>query len=333
MRPLAEAVGARMHFYSPFWEGLQNRSWTAGHCMRRFGEWYAGSSWNAIAPAIGEKCFLKSLGEPGKKIAHFLWSEFASPRHAASFRSRQAVTIGTYHASARKLGSVVRRKRHPLVFDWVTLMSETQKEFFLDAGVPEDRLRVILHGVDTTYFCPDEKLPPLEDGPIKGLIVGYTERDHSFLAGLMRKIPPGVLHLKIAGSQEQLAVYEGCPCVEVLSRLTDEDLRNVYRSSDLLVMPMLDCTANNAVLEAMACGTPVITNRVGGIPEYVSESSSYIMDGKKEDEWIDCLKEISRNKSELRVKRVPVRKWVETFDWHEVATLYLGLYKEAMQGL
>jgi glycosyltransferase involved in cell wall biosynthesis len=53
------------------------------------------------------------------------------------------------------------------------------------------------------------------------------------------------------------------------ANVSADRLRELYQQADLLFLPLLDATANNAVVEAIACGLPVISTDVGGIPDYV----------------------------------------------------------------
>jgi glycosyltransferase involved in cell wall biosynthesis len=93
-------------------------------------------------------------------------------------------------------------------------------------------------------------------------------------------------------------------------------------------MPMLDCTSNDAILEAMSCGAPVMSNRVGGIPEYLDAGTHFITDGKNVDDWVQRLRALAADRDGLRRRRPAARANAERFDWRRVATLYRELYRD-----
>ena len=49
---------------------------------------------------------------------------------------------------------------------------------------------------------------------------------------------------------------------------------NAYRAADVLAVPSLDDNLPNAVLESLACGTPVVGSAIGGIPDMVRPGST-----------------------------------------------------------
>ncbi len=330
MYPMVEAVGAEPVFYDIWWEPLLRKSYTLGTWAQALAGAVAGSRMSGLVPFRDERRFLRAIIET-PAIAHFIWAEIAWPLMPGRFREKGCKIVGTFHATATRQREVLRRTRALFGFDWITLMSATQKPFFLERGYPEERLCVILHGVDSRFFCPDPARAGPMEGPIRGLVVGSTERDHVFLADVMRKVPAGTLELSVLTSPVQQGHYKGIPNVKILPPLADEELRAAYRQADLLIMPMQDCTANNVIMEAMACGTPVMTNRVGGIPEYVSPESSYLFDKKEVAMWVDCLVELKKNKDRLWHRRVPVREWAESFDWDRVSVKYKLLYEQALK--
>jgi glycosyltransferase involved in cell wall biosynthesis len=327
MYPLVQAVEGKPLFHEVGWERLQARSWTLGHWLKRAGIRYSGSAWNALIPVWDEWRLSRRIGREEPRVVHFLWGEFARPSLPALFRPKQGGVVGTFHCSARRLPRVLGRVRSLDCFDHVTLMSRTQEPFFRELGVPPERLHVFLHGVDTAFFHPgSQPFEPVE-GPLRGLLIGKTERDHAFMAQVLKRLPPGTLELAVSTVEEQRVHYRDAPGHRFLARMTDEELLDRYRHSDLLVMPMLDCTANNVGLEAMACGLPVMTNAVGGIPEYTPRDCAIVTEDKGVDEWVDRLKALAADRTQLWAWREQVRRWVEPFDWKLMARPYIDLFR------
>jgi glycosyltransferase involved in cell wall biosynthesis len=62
--------------------------------------------------------------------------------------------------------------------------------------------------------------------------------------------------------------------VEFLGHLDPQTLRESMRSARALVVPSRSEGLGRVVVEAMACGTPVVATRVGGIPELVVDGET-----------------------------------------------------------
>lgn len=324
MMPLARALGARVLLYDVVWERLQRRSWRLGQAVRRWGQRWSGSEWFAPWPVIDEWRVVRALPRGRPSIAHYVFADFTPPRYLDAVHRKGGRVVATFHVSARRAERVLGGVRRLDELDAVTLMSESQRPWFLERGVPAERLHVLLHGVCADYFQPAPRAQPT--GPLRLLLVGKTERDHAFAASVMQALPAGVAQLRVLTSLDQQSHYAGAAHVEILPRLNDEALRAEYQQADLLLMPMLDCTANNAVLEAMACGTPVMVNRIGGIPEYVDPACNLVMPDKNRDDWVDRVRRAARDREALEKLRPRVRSWAEGFDWPKRAVPYRKLF-------
>lgn len=324
--PLAEKLEATVINYDETWRIIQKWSWTTGYILRKLGNCYYGSEWNALLPFAGEISILSRL--PAKcDVVHFMWAEFAAPRLKWLFHKKARCIIGTFHASASRLPSVLKYFKWYDSFDGIILVSESQRAFFVNQGIPNDRIATILHGVDTTYFRPAIQKTHEQGSLLRGIMVGSTERDHAFMAELLKALPRGVLDMTILTAFDQRVLnYKDVQNARFVENISDDDLLALYQQADLLVMPMTDCTANNAILEAMACGTPVLTNRVGGITEYVDPSCNFIMEKKCLSEWVDLIIWLQKNKNILRGKRAAVRAWAESFSWSKKAEEHKEFY-------
>jgi glycosyltransferase involved in cell wall biosynthesis len=90
---------------------------------------------------------------------------------------------------------------------------------------------------------------------------------------------------------------------------------------------MHDCTANNAVLEAMACGLPVIATRVGGIDLYVNDSSAILVAPDDVRDMTDAALSLLNNKERLQAMAAYARKMAEQFAWEVIAGTMKALYQ------
>jgi glycosyltransferase involved in cell wall biosynthesis len=327
--PMVEAVKATPITYEPAWMALQARSWTLGEWLRRFGNWYYGSTWNALVPWKDELRFARSVPS-GRGVVHFLWGEFASPRLPGLLRRKGHRLTGTFHCGARRQASVLGRSRCIGSFDRLAVVSRSQIPFFVQNGFAESNISFLPLGVDTGYFCPAADVQREQTGPLRAILVGQTERDHEFMAQVMRSLPANTAKLTLCTHAEYHALYAGLPSVSISPRLADDALLRLYQEADVMVMPMLDCTANDAMLECMACGTPVLTNGVGGVPEYVDSTCNFVTNGKKVGEWVSLLTDMARNRQELARRRAAVRTWAETFGWTTLAPKYMAFYEQVM---
>lgn len=311
--------------------GLFQKSWTLYHRCKQWGERYYGSEWNALVPYWDEWKLARQIRHDEGAIVHFIWAEFSSPRRTRLFQRRGNRLVGTFHCSISRLPKVLAGFRCWDAYDAFAVTSQTQLPYFAEKGIHESQIRVIPLGVDADYFCPDPMWTEPGEEPLRAILIGKTERDHEFTAKLMRQLPPETVSLSVCTHRDYHATYRDVPGVNILPHISDADLLRLYQTAEIMIMPFLDCTSNDALLESMACGTPVMTNRVGGIPEYVDPSCNVLMDEKNVDDWVECLRVLRGDRARLWSLRGPVRRWSEKFAWTSVVNQYWDMYRDAMR--
>jgi glycosyltransferase involved in cell wall biosynthesis len=140
---------------------------------------------------------------------------------------------------------------------------------------------VITPSVDTVFFRPQlQKVPGHRVMHVGGLKTGEWHKglDISLrvIAELKQKYSD--VHLTVVGDGDNQACYETlaeelgiASEVEFTGRLGGETLVSAYQSSDVLIMPSRKEPFGMVLLEAMACGIPVVASAVEGIPDVVDD--------------------------------------------------------------
>ncbi|HEU4325427.1 MAG TPA: glycosyltransferase family 4 protein [Roseiflexaceae bacterium] len=140
-----------------------------------------------------------------------------------------------------------------------------------DYDVDPDLIEVLPPGVDLGRWQPGPKQP---DGPVRALFVGgdFARKGGALLLDALRSLPPGVLELHLV-TRTPLAPAPG---VVVHHGLTPNSpaLVELYRSSDLFVLPTAAEAFGIAAVEACAAGLPVVASAVGGLTDIVADGET-----------------------------------------------------------
>lgn len=163
-----------------------------------------------------------------------------------------------------------------------------------ECGVPEAHISVIHNGVDVGFFSPppDGERERVEygNGPVVLCVARLVEdKDHASLlhgyARIAADHPDAQLWLVGDGPLESnlrkraRKLLEGAGVSQDCIRFIPGqlDLREIYARASMLVLPSIREAMPNVVLEAMACGLPVVATRVGGLPEMVAEGETGLL--------------------------------------------------------
>ncbi len=112
--------------------------------------------------------------------------------------------------------------------------------------------------------------------------------------------------------------------------VSDDDLPALYRTASAFVYPSLFEGFGLPPLEAMACGTPVITSNISSLPE-VAGSAALLIDPLNEQELAAALQRILNDQPlRARLRAEGVRQAAK-FTWRDAAEKTLQLYRESYE--
>ena len=106
-----------------------------------------------------------------------------------------------------------------------------------------------------------------------------------------------------------------------------DDLPQIYKEAEFFVYPSIFEGFGLPVLEAMACGTPVITSNITSIPE-VAGDACYLVDPFSEEEICNALETFASNEEMRKACMVKGYKQAEKFNWKITAQETEKVYRQ-----
>jgi glycosyltransferase involved in cell wall biosynthesis len=190
----------------------------------------------------------------------------------------------------------------------------------------------IPHGIDVSRFCPAERRP--DTGRLRLLIVGSHMRDWNVVHRVIdRSNQIGLpIDFHVVTGEQYYPYFTCCENTFMYSNVPESELITLYRQSDALLVPVIDCTANNSVLEGLSCGAPVISTLVGGMPDYVSESCGWLFEKGQVEPILELLQRMSDCRDIAESRRNEARVQALRFDWKQIAKRMLVVYQAVSAG-
>ncbi len=289
--------------------------------------------------------YLKAAGRPVVWTLHDCWS-FTG--HCAHFdyigcmkwktgcsrcpQYREVYPYALFRDNSRE--NYVRKKA---AFTGVPDLTVVTPSSWLGGFVKESYLgqypvRVIPNGIDLERFSPGagdlrERLHMEGKYIILGVAGMWEERKgYAYFEELAERLPDSFQIILIGLSRQKLKKLH--PKIHGVMRTESmEELARYYSMADVYVNTTLEDTFPTTNLEALACGTPVITFATGGSVESVDEATGKIVPKGDTEGLIRAIREMQGEP----VKGEACRRRAERYDKNDRFREYLSLYRELLE--
>lgn len=261
-----------------------------------------------------------------KDVYHYLYGEDAfrwgAPRLIKG-RSRIAVT---FHQPPDIFKDVIKDNVFARRADAVIVCGTNQIDYF-EKITGRRNVFFVPHGIDTDFFTPTTCDT---DGRFNTISVGWWLRDVEMIKTIATRAGELGLNMvfHIVTFPQYFDFYKGLTNVRLYSGISDEELRDTYRRSDALLLPLKDSTANNAVLEAMACGKPILTTDVGGVRDYVNDRFGFLAKPGDHRYLLDALIDLSKDPVTKQKMGSAAREKSLEFGWTNIARQMVDVYRQ-----
>lgn len=278
--------------------------------------------------------------------AHFVYPDgFAAMLLGHWFKKPVVVSARGSDINQYKDFRVIREilKRTLLGADRVIAVSQALKDNMVRLGIPQERVSVIPNGVDPGKFAPMPKQEARDALHLSGhrLILSVGNLTENKGMDLLIK----ALHILVYQrhrSDLHLAIVGDGPCRHVLADLVvslnlldhvtlvgsipHHELNRWYSAADVFCLASAREGLPNVVLEALACGTPVVATPVGGIPEVISSERVGLLVRRNERHLADTIAmALERNWD-----RNALVQHVSGWTWDHVATALQDVFESVV---
>ncbi len=236
----------------------------------------------------------------------------------------------------------------PLVDHTIAISHQTKRDLVENLGVPPDKVTVVYHGVDLEVFHDrygDEEIREtlrrhgLGDGYVLYVSAFDSRKNHRLLLDafyyLDRLVPgrrdlvlvgPGTVPRELAAQVEKLGLGDR---VRILQDLPQTDLAHLYRGASLFAFPSLYEGFGNPILEAMACGVPVVALRRSSVPEVAGEAA-FLVDKNEYGSFARAMARVLGDPDLARQLREKGLAQAAGYTWAKTAEHTLAVYRRVL---
>ena len=263
-------------------------------------------------------------------LYHILYGEnsFNLISRLNGFRNNRV--IATFHHPPSKFAEWFQRKDLLKQLSAVIIVGRNQLAMFAEV-LPEEQIFFVPHPIDTSFYVPPNEFNHRESDLC--LFVGAHLRDLNSLRLIIedaRIIAPHIRFAIVLHRDQVDKFNEVNGNYELFSQINENELLKLYQSASILVLPLIDSTGNNTILEAMACGLPMIVSDIGSVRDYVNEKFAKLTPPYNSSIMLEMIMNLLISRQELEMMSINAREHAQNFKWDVVAKRMLDIYEEIL---
>jgi glycosyltransferase involved in cell wall biosynthesis len=221
-------------------------------------------------------------------------------------------------------------------YDRIVLVDPSQKSIFTRLGVEEENLTVVPNGVDTDQFMPNPN--PSSNKRIDFIYVGRLSVEKGILVLLKafkkyhKHNPNSRLTLVGDGVMKHI-VQRGKDrdSIRWLGQIEHSKVPSVLQNADVFVIPQSIGGLGLSVIEAMSCGLPVITTRIGETSRLLSSKEGILVEPDDQDAIYGAMKKLGENENLRYSMGMKCReKVVRNYSWKTQIALLEETYAQVL---
>lgn len=215
--------------------------------------------------------------------------------------------------------------------DLIATVSNQVANEISEMGIPQNRIRVVGNGVNEKIFTPSKRRRD-EDSILAVGRLAYRKGWWDLLEAsrlvtdaipnaIFRIVGDGPLRKNLENYIIKKKLTEN---VKLLGRISREELISHYQSCSMFILPSHYEGMATVLLEAMSCGSPVISTRIGGSVELIKNNINGLLIPKKDPSAIStCIINLLSDKAFAENMGIEARNTIESrYSWNKISDIY-----------
>ena len=233
----------------------------------------------------------------------------------------------------------MQKKVAPKLNKIICVSGPSKKDVVEEFLVNPENVEVILNGIDIETFKPDSNIREIENRIVTTASADIPLKGLRFLINALPRVLQDFpkTHLIVIGKSsneskirkliDNLSLNER---ISFKSNLSEEEIVDIYHTSQIAVIPSLYEGFGFGAGEAMACGTPLISTDSGGLKDVIGDSAIKITSGSIEEIENEIIALFNDPKKREQLSLKGRKRMEDLFDWKISALNYVKVFEETI---
>lgn len=263
-------------------------------------------------------------------VYHVLYGDDSFRYLASLGKPKNSYIVASYHLPPAALSEYLTLPKYLRKLDGLIVVGRNQIPYF-ESLVRSDQIYFVPHGVHTSIFSPGTALDGKDNDGIC-LFVGAHRRDFVTLRQVIEIVNrlSSEVRFIIVTTEDKFKLFDGLKNVDLRCGVSESELVNLYRKADLLIQPLEDSTANNSVLEGLACGLPLVITGIGAVRDYVDERHAILVPPRNAKRMADSVIDLLSDERKRNKMSIEARRHALQFDWSVIAQKMDQVYQQVL---
>lgn len=204
-----------------------------------------------------------------------------------------------------------------------------------DSFLKGNKMQRIYNGIDISVFKPKVNNAVSDNRKKKFRIIAVASKwtDRKGLSDIVqiRKLLDEDFQITLVGLTLNQCKNLPSDIDGIVRTNSVRELAELYSSADVFINPTYEDNFPTTNIEALACGTPVITYRTGGSPEAIDENTGMVVEVGDINGLVDGIKKICQSDHKEDTRRLCRERAVKYFNKDDRYKEYLDLYQSLLK--